>query len=1477
MPSLPRVPVARVPSLIRVVAGCVVLVLLGSALPSAAQDRAASRLQVEASSARHFDVLPSLPSALQKYARPSAAARQAHEIPNQVRPTPLLKRHVPGGPDPVRQLPSDAVAPLHANVRSFDGLGNADNEQVNGIRITPPDPDIDVGEDYIIETVNTLLAIYDKTGALVAGPYPNDVFFSGFGGDCELENLGDPIVLYDDAAGRWLVSYMSFNVQGGAIPGVECVAVSATSDPQGAWYRYEFVISTTDYNDYPKIGVGADAYYATFNMFGQTGGYEGATVAAFERDAMLAGDPNAQLVLFGPDPGAFGLLPFDVDGPVSGTTPGYFLEMGQDQLNLYALSVDWASPTSSTFGQQAVLPTAPFHSYLCAAARGQCIPQPNGQTLEAVSDRLMQRLQFTDQGSHFSMVVNHTVNADGYGTAGVRWYELRDDGKDGTWTVHQQGTYAPDAQSRWMGSVAMNQEGALAMVYSASSATETPSIRVTGRPATAPPGVMTVAEETIVQSPRSQQGSGRWGDYSSVVVDPTDGRTFWVVHQYASDDHDFYNWDTRIAAIQPFDADDALPPGAIADLAATPRGNDVTLTWTAPADDAGDASSGPVTQYDVRYDTAPITAASFASATPVSGVRLPGAPGTVEQTRVTGLDFDTNYHFAVRAVDDNHNTSLSNGAEASTAGAPVLAVAPDSLAATVMMGDSTTQTIQLTNTAPGTVLSYSFPAFAAQQAVARADAVNVTTPRYADREPQPKAAPDMRTGHPVVLGAGGPDDFGYRWIDSTEPGGPSYVWNDIRTTGTPLFMADEDLKTVALPFDFPFYGDVQSEGMVASNGYFTFTGFSAFYENAEIPGPSFPPDFFIAGYWDDLDPSSGGQVYVQSDAAAGTFTVQWTDVPFFQSADTVTFQIVLFDDGRIRFYYEDVDDAQSATIGIENEYGTDGLQVAFNTAYVTNGLAVEITSLPVFVTDVNPASGTIAGGDAQPIDVTINTTGLDAGTYSQVLGLATNDPQRPSVALPVALTVDDGAWHLDVDVVDATSGTERLTLGQSPIATDGVDASLGEQSQSAPDTGFGARFVLPDQTRTVVDYRPTASDDALQVWQVDVTGSARPFEMRWDPEAAPTGVTRLFDGHGGTSVVADVAVDSVVTVTDPSVTTLIVAHAKTPSAVQDVRTLDGDGLVALDGVGVDADLRSTSGEGLFVAERFDDAPSGVAPDAFSTYRWTFRTTGSFAFGADSQLRFRLAGLPDVADRDPAQTTVYQRAEPGKGAFVVVPSTFDDRGDADPSNDRIVATDLPGLGEFVFSSPSDPLPVELAAFEGTADDEYVFLAWVTASEQGNAGFEVQRRVDAGAWTNLGFVAGAGTTTEARRYQFTDERLPYDVNEATYRLKQVDESGATRYSTEMRVRRGLPATLQLHGPFPNPARSRVTMRYDLPMDGPVRMAVYNILGQQVATLLDESQDAGRNERTVDVSRLAAGTYFVRVVAGSEARAQRLTVVR
>jgi hypothetical protein len=422
------------------------------------------------------------------------------------------------------------------------------NASFNGISANgsaPPDNEGAAGPTQYVELVNTELAVYTKTGSLLLGPEATNTLWSGFNGACQTNNDGDGTVLFDTIAQRWVIQ--QFSITGGP-PYFECVAVSTTSDATGTWHRYSFQYA--NFPDYPKMGVWPDAYYVSLNLFNASGTTGlGTEVCAFDRTSMLNGAAATQQCIMATTSGEHTLLPATLDGttqPPAGEAE-WFVGLspnGGNALGYYRFHTDWSTPGNTTLSAETDLPVNAFSQ---ACGGGTCIRQSGTSTqLDSLGDRLMFRLAYRNFGDHEALVVNHSVTAGS--SVGLRWYELRPNGT--SLNVFQQGTYAPDSNYRWMGSIAMDRSGDMALGFSVSSSSTHPGIRYTGRLAGDAAGTMPQGEATIITGGGSQNASlTRWGDYSEMSVDPSDDCTFWYVNEYLPSNGSF-NWRTRIASFK---------------------------------------------------------------------------------------------------------------------------------------------------------------------------------------------------------------------------------------------------------------------------------------------------------------------------------------------------------------------------------------------------------------------------------------------------------------------------------------------------------------------------------------------------------------------------------------------------------------------------------------------------------------------------------------------------------------------------------------------------------------------------------------------------------------------------------------------------------------------------------------------------------------------------------------------------------------
>ncbi|MFY9620708.1 MAG: fibronectin type III domain-containing protein [Pyrinomonadaceae bacterium] len=585
-------------------------------------------------------------------------------------PKVIPHRHVDRA-DPVVQTsesgPGAPTVGMPGTSLNFDGVpfpGVACN-------CAPPDTNGEVGDTQYVQIVNEGYQVFNKTtGASELGPSGIATLWNGFGGVCQDNGSGDPVVLYDQLANRWVITQFA----GVSIPTHECIAVSTTSNATGSYHRYAFQLGT-NFFDYPKLSVWPDAYYMSMNVFNSSAtAYLGPQPFAFDRDKMLQGLP-ATFITTGITGGAFEetYLPADLDGsnlPPPGAPATFVQWPGTGSYRLFHFDVDFVTPANSTFTLFASPPAAGF-SVLCATTRS-CVPQ-GGTTsrLDAIGDRLMFRLAYRNFGTHEAVVGNYTVASGG--VAGVRWFELRNV-TAGPVTVAQESTYQPDTIWRWMGSAAMDGDGNLAIGYSASSASINPQIRYAGRLATDPVNTLAQGETLMFAGTGSQTGtSSRWGDYSAMTIDPVDDCTFWYTQEYYSTTTSF-NWRTRIGSFK--------FPGCGGAPTPTPT---PTATPTATATPTPTPTPTPVPAAPSNLTATPVSSTQVNLAWTDNsnnelGFRIERCTGNnctnflqiaqvgpnVTTFPNTGLSPNTRYRYRVRAFNGGGNSAYSNIAQAKT-------------------------------------------------------------------------------------------------------------------------------------------------------------------------------------------------------------------------------------------------------------------------------------------------------------------------------------------------------------------------------------------------------------------------------------------------------------------------------------------------------------------------------------------------------------------------------------------------------------------------------------------------------------------------------------------------------------------------------------------------------------------------------------------------------------------------------------------
>lgn len=548
---------------------CLLVAMVG---PVAAAAPPAEKPTLELGSAARYALSRPLIEIAAEAANQPVTKRAPREIPNHLKFDPANRGPVKTVIDPLLELipqPKSTLAPTPAPILSVDGTSDDDNSAVLGTRIVPPDTQGDVGPDHYVQMNNLVYEVFQINrgpgGAVISvtsvlGPVANNAFWSGLGGICQNNNDGDPIVLHDQLADRWMVSQFAIGATGH-----QCIAVSTTPDPTGSYHQYDFEISPglNGFNDYPKMGTWPDAYYLSANEFGGgSGSFQGAIAVAFDRAKMLVGDPTATFAKFGPlacgTTCYFALQPSHWEGSAQppGGAPNTFVMAFDDETwgsganpdgyELWEFAADFGTSTFS-FTSLGRVNTTEFDAELCGFSA--CVPQPSpGENLDTLSQFTMYRAMYRNMGTHEAIVVNHTVDV-GSNRAGIRWAELRKSG--GSWSLHQTGTHAPaDGIHRWMGSIGMDGSGNIALSYTVSSSSQIPSIRYITRESGDAAGTLPGGEVNCHVGTGVQTGSSnRWGDYSTISVDPVDDCTFWLTNEYYQTTGSF-DFNTRICAFK---------------------------------------------------------------------------------------------------------------------------------------------------------------------------------------------------------------------------------------------------------------------------------------------------------------------------------------------------------------------------------------------------------------------------------------------------------------------------------------------------------------------------------------------------------------------------------------------------------------------------------------------------------------------------------------------------------------------------------------------------------------------------------------------------------------------------------------------------------------------------------------------------------------------------------------------------------------
>ena len=524
----------------------------------------------------------------------------------------------------------------------------------NGVSCTgyyPPDTQGDVSPNHYMQCVNTKTVITDKSGNIVQGPFPTSDFWQGSGYDDR--NDGDAVILWDETHQRWIVT--QFYLPSGTK--YLLIAVSQTSDPTGSYYEYAYAYD--DMPDYPKWAIWPDGLYMGANAFDANGNFTGTYVSAFDLASMISGGSSPASVTFGPNSNYWSVFPADADAFPANGTPAYFLSdevsstSGNNEVYIYEFDVDWNNTSNSSFSLAQTLTVADYGLFSSETE----VPQPStSQKLDLLHYRIMYRPYFRHFSDHESIVMTRTI--DDNSVAAIRWYEFRNTGSG--WSVYQQGTYNPgDGLWRWMPSIAMNENGDIAIGYSVSSSSKSPSIRCVARYASDPLNTMTTNETEFVAGSGYQSSYSRWGDYSMVSVDPSDNTSFWFTTEYTTTN----NWKTGIIHFQLPVA--CTPPSSQATSFSTSAigDNQMTVSWTRGNGDRVIvlAHEAAAVDQDPTNGTSYTANSTFGSGSQIGTGNYVVYDGTGSSVTVTGLTAGTQYYFSIYEYASADNCYLTPG------------------------------------------------------------------------------------------------------------------------------------------------------------------------------------------------------------------------------------------------------------------------------------------------------------------------------------------------------------------------------------------------------------------------------------------------------------------------------------------------------------------------------------------------------------------------------------------------------------------------------------------------------------------------------------------------------------------------------------------------------------------------------------------------------------------------------------------------
>lgn len=808
----------------------------------------------------------------------------------------------------------------------------------------PPDCNGTAGPAHYMQTVNTTYSIYNKSGTLLAGPTNLNTLFNGVTGSTY--NDGDPIVLYDEQADRWFVAEFSISGSNDYM----LMAVSTTNDPTGTWYAYSFDVADTP--DYMKFGVWRDGYYMATNT------YNGADIYVFERSQMLIGGTARGVAFDNPNrpttiDGFVVVPPLDNDGPFAPEgSPGIFIAFnddaiggGSDQLWIFELDADWTTPTNSTFSRVQQIAVTPFDSNF--GMDWDNIAQPNTtRQLDAIPMVIMNPPQYRNFSTHQTIVCCHTVDVDNTDHAGIRWYELQKTGS--SWTIRQQGTYAPDEHSRWMGSIMMNNAHEIALGYSISSATVYPGIRYCGQSAAdnaAATNTLGEAEQIIQTGSYSQSPTNRWGDYSSMQLDPIDDETFWYTNQYVGSSGQRL---TKVANFQI--GTPVIHASFVASNTHPLTGSQVNFT---------DLSTGLPTSWNWTFTPSTITYLN----------------GTTATSRNPQVSFNVSGYYTVSLyaanASGNDTETRTNYILAYSPGTWTGAASTDWYSAGNWEGDvlptSTTDVVIPSNASNWPVHSGDFTvgtqcgSLSFQPGtemtvnggitISKSKTLNMTSGGALSLTGNWQNNGNFLAGNGSVEFTGNgtasvavpvPDITGY--TRSMFAGGMTAL-----TGGIVGPTGDDGAAVVPINFTFVYLGVGYTNLKFCTNGWVSLnqSGTVNLHLNTSLFTAS-TPNTTLAPWWDDLKDDNPSKLYylTQGSAPNRVFTAEWNQVLSYSngSSTRMSFQVKLYETTNvIEFHYGTVTPGnqsanESASIGVEDATGGSGHFIEATTGSSTTGV-----------------------------------------------------------------------------------------------------------------------------------------------------------------------------------------------------------------------------------------------------------------------------------------------------------------------------------------------------------------------------------------------------------------------------------------------------------------------------------------------------------------------------------------------------------